>query len=44
MAEGTVRVISPDSFTAQVEARRPTSTVPLPPSANTEPFYRIHPV
>ena len=38
MAEGTVRIVSPDSFTAQVEARNPTSTVPLP--ANTEPFYR----
>jgi len=39
MAEGTVRVVSPDSFTAQDEARNPTSAVPLPP-ASTEPFYR----
>jgi HlyD family secretion protein len=38
MAEGTVRVISADSFTAQEEARNPTSGLPLPPS--TEPFYR----
>jgi hemolysin D len=38
MAEGTVRVISADSFTAQEEARNPTSGLPLPPSA--EPFYR----
>jgi len=40
MAKGFVRVLSPDSFTAQVEARNPTSTVPLPSSATTEPFYR----
>lgn len=40
LAKGFVRVISPDSFTAQVEARNPTSTVPLPSSATTEPFYR----
>jgi hemolysin D len=40
MAEGSVRVVSPDSFTAQVEARHPTSKVPLPSSAQTEPFYR----
>jgi len=38
MAEGTVRVISSDSFTAQEEARNPTSGLALPPS--TEPFYR----
>jgi hemolysin D len=38
MAEGTVRVISPDSFTAQQEARYPTSAVPLP--TTSEPFYR----
>lgn len=39
MADGVVRVISPDSFTAQFESRRshPTSAAPLPPS--TEPFY-----
>jgi HlyD family secretion protein len=39
MAEGAVRVISPDSFTAQTEARHPTSTVPVA-SSGTEPFYR----
>jgi hemolysin D len=38
MAEGTVRVISADSFTAPEEARNSTSGLPLPPS--TEPFYR----
>ena len=38
MAEGTVRVISADSFTAQEEARNPTSGLPIPPSP--EPFYR----
>ena len=29
MAEGTVRTISPDSFSAQQEARNPTSALPL---------------
>lgn len=38
MAQGSVRVISPDSFTAQDEARHPTSA--LPPQSNSEPFYR----
>jgi hemolysin D len=38
MAEGTVRIISADSFTAQEEARNPTSGLPIPP--NPEPFYR----
>jgi hemolysin D len=38
MAEGYVRVVSPDSFTAQTEARNPTSAVPLLPAA--DPFYR----
>lgn len=39
MADGTVRIVSPDSFTAQGEARNPTSALtPLPNS--TEPFYR----
>jgi HlyD family secretion protein len=37
-AEGTVRVISPDSFNAQIEARNPTSEVPAPVAG--EPFYR----
>ena len=39
MAEGTVRIVSPDSFTAQDEARNPTSAVPVP-QTSTEPFYR----
>jgi hemolysin D len=38
MAEGTVRIVSPDSFTAQAEARNPTSAVPV--TAASEPFYR----
>jgi len=38
MAEGAVRVVSPDAFTAQDEARNPTSAVPQPTTA--EPFYR----
>ena len=36
MAEGVVRIVSPDSFNAQSEARNPTSALP----AATEPFYR----
>jgi hemolysin D len=39
MAEGTVRIVSPNSFTAQDEARNPTSAVPLP-ATTVEPFYR----
>jgi hemolysin D len=39
MAEGTVRTISPNSFTAQDEARNPTSALPMSP-ATAEPFYR----
>jgi hemolysin D len=39
MAEGSVRIISPDSFTAQDEARNPTSALPLP-SSSTESFFR----
>ncbi len=37
MAEGTVRIVSPDSFNAQTEARNPTSALP---TTNAEPFYR----
>ena len=37
MANGRVRIVSPDSFTAQSEARNPTSTVPV---TTSEPFYR----
>jgi HlyD family secretion protein len=39
MAEGIVRIVSPDSFTAQEEARNPTSAVPQL-SNSAEPFYR----
>jgi HlyD family secretion protein len=38
MAEGKVRIVSPDSFTPQSEARNPTSAVPV--AATSEPFYR----
>jgi hemolysin D len=38
-AEGTVRIVSPDSFTAQSEARNPTSAVAVSPTTS-EPFYR----
>jgi HlyD family secretion protein len=37
-AEGTVRTVSPSSFTAQDEARNPTSAVPVSQAA-AEPFY-----
>jgi hemolysin D len=37
MAEGVVRIVSPDSFNAQTEARNPTSALP---TTNLEPFYR----
>jgi HlyD family secretion protein len=40
VAEGTVRIVSPDSFTAQSEARNPTSTVPMAAAAASEAFYR----
>jgi HlyD family secretion protein len=39
MAKGSVKIVSPDAFTPQTEARNPTSSVPMPPS-NAEPFYR----
>ena len=39
LAHGNVRVVSPDSFTAQDEQRNPTGAVPLP-SAGQEVFYR----
>ena len=39
LAEGKVRTISPDSFTAEEEARNPTSASPLRPTSG-EPFYR----
>ena len=39
MAEGTVKTLSPSSFTVEEEARHPTSAVPVAPTA-TDPFYR----
>jgi len=39
MAKGRVRIVSPDAFTAQDEARNPTSALPVQ-STNPEPFYR----
>jgi HlyD family secretion protein len=39
MAEGMVKILSPNSFSAVEEARTPTGAGPVS-SANTEPFYR----
>jgi HlyD family secretion protein len=39
LAYGTVRTVSPDSFTGQDDQRNPTGAVPVP-SNTTEPFYR----
>jgi hemolysin D len=39
MARGSVRVVSPSSFTGQEEARNPTSSVPTAQDV-LEPFYR----
>ncbi len=39
LAEGKVRTISPDSFTAEQETRNPTSAVPVPTTV-VEPYYR----
>jgi hemolysin D len=39
LAHGAVRVISPDSFTAQEDERNPTGDVPTSTSS-TEPYYR----
>jgi hemolysin D len=41
LAHGTVRVISPDSFTAQEDERNPTGDVPTS-AGSTEPYYRAH--
>ena len=38
LAYGTVRIISPDSFTAQEDQRNPSGSVPLP--NGNEPYYR----
>jgi HlyD family secretion protein len=39
MAEGKVRIVSPNSFTAQEEARNPTGAGPVT-QTNSDPFYR----
>jgi hemolysin D len=39
LAEGKVRTISPDAFTAEQENRNPTSSLPVPASV-VEPYYR----
>jgi HlyD family secretion protein len=39
MAHGVVRIVSPDSFTAQDEQRNPTGSVPLP-STSADVYYR----
>jgi HlyD family secretion protein len=39
MARGTVRIISPDSFTPQDDQRNPTGAVPLPTNSG-EPVFR----
>ncbi|MDX8521657.1 HlyD family type I secretion periplasmic adaptor subunit [Mesorhizobium dulcispinae] len=39
LAHGTVRTLSPDSFSAQEQARDPDSSLAMLPS-NAEPFYR----
>jgi len=39
MAHGVVRIVSPDSFSAQEEQRNPTGSVPLP-SQTSDVFYR----
>jgi hemolysin D len=40
LAYGTVRTVSPNSFSGIEEARNPTSNVPVSPTAATESFYR----
>ena len=42
MAYGTVRIISPNSFTAQDEPRNPTGAVPMPPSEHRAVLPRAH--
>jgi len=39
MAEGSIRIVSPSSFTPQDESRNPTSAVPVS-QAELEPIYR----
>ena len=39
VAHGTVRIMSPDSFTPQEEQRNPTGTMPAAPNS-ADPYYR----
>jgi hemolysin D len=40
MAHGVVRIVSPDSFTAQDEQRNPSGSVPVPNSVSATVYYR----
>lgn len=40
LAHGIVRMVSPDSFTAQDEQRNPTGAVPLPSQQSNQVYYR----
>jgi HlyD family secretion protein len=40
LAHGIVRIISPDSFSAQDEARNPTGSVPVPQNSSGTLYYR----
>ncbi len=40
LAHGVVRIVSPDSFTAQEEQRNPTGAVPLPSNNTSGVWYR----
>jgi HlyD family secretion protein len=40
MAYGVVRIVSPDSFSAQDDQRNPAGSVPIPQSQNGSWFYR----
>jgi HlyD family secretion protein len=40
LAHGVVRIVSPDSFSAQDEQRNPTGAVPVPQSASGGLWYR----
>ncbi|MBN8929005.1 MAG: secretion protein [Rhodospirillales bacterium 69-11] len=40
LGRGVVRIVSADSFTAQDDQRNPTGALPMPQSANAEPYYR----
>lgn len=40
MADGTVKVISPSSFTSQDDMRNPTAALPVDSQQQSQPFYR----